>query len=682
MADVKISALSNAAGLDGTELVPLVQGGVTVKTTAQAIADLASGGVTSVNGFTGAVELKIGDDTIPTTGDTNCLLFANSGGFAGTLPVWGINAYSGFQLNQTLNPDDENGKTFNDFYLGFQPLQNSPDETWNGNNWFYDIDPTSTGFSFGTNGSAIQHEGVTVNAQGTGNLGYVNYYTNNFSIGNGTDAITWRGMGYLFGFGQINNNVTLVGPMQGYGYQWNIQSGAIVGSNVSSTGFYDNCNVACAWDAGWTSFQSGPTIAEITTNHNFNSFTSNPTINLLAGNAGYYGLVLSPKVDAYTGTASLNPLNINPQTSSVHSAQGIFVSLDSVTTYAGAAATLTEQDLTFTVNALSSDGNSVTLEYTTGGTAGSEVVSNVGLAFSVQIQSGVSTATQIKTALDAYPGFFTNVTTTISGTASDPQVAFGPTNFAGGDNPGARRAAFLDGDVEITGSLTFGGALSIGKLNAFHSQAFVNGGGAPASVHGLISSLTLGDSLSVTNADTIGVNTAALIEIGDNSSVGTTFLGVAALALPAVVKLGINSTLDRASGATFAISMDATSGAGSSIGTLDLCRSIAIPNGVTSITNLRGFTMDLPFGDPGVTTHGVYISPATAYNFMARSLVIGTQDTTTNDSCGFELVANDRAIRLSTMTTAERDALTALFGMVIANSDTNAMEFYNGSAWV
>lgn len=40
MANVKISALSNAATLTGTETVPLVQGGVTLKTTSQAIANL------------------------------------------------------------------------------------------------------------------------------------------------------------------------------------------------------------------------------------------------------------------------------------------------------------------------------------------------------------------------------------------------------------------------------------------------------------------------------------------------------------------------------------------------------------------------------------------------------------------------------------------------------------------
>lgn len=52
MADKKISALSSAGALSGTEPVPIVQGGVTVKTTVQDIADLAGGGVSSVTAGT------------------------------------------------------------------------------------------------------------------------------------------------------------------------------------------------------------------------------------------------------------------------------------------------------------------------------------------------------------------------------------------------------------------------------------------------------------------------------------------------------------------------------------------------------------------------------------------------------------------------------------------------------
>ena len=55
MADVKISDLTSAAALDGTELVPVVQNGSTVQTTAQDIADLGGGGGASYTDVTGTL---------------------------------------------------------------------------------------------------------------------------------------------------------------------------------------------------------------------------------------------------------------------------------------------------------------------------------------------------------------------------------------------------------------------------------------------------------------------------------------------------------------------------------------------------------------------------------------------------------------------------------------------------
>ena len=97
---------------------------------------------------------------------------------------------------------------------------------------------------------------------------------------------------------------------------------------------------------------------------------------------------------------------------------------------------------------------------------------------------------------------------TISGTAGDAQVTQAAVPLTGGEDPGNKKAAYLDGDVEITGSLTFGGALSIGLLNAFGSQAVVSGSGNPGTLHSLVSNPTVGDNETITLGDTIGVNTA------------------------------------------------------------------------------------------------------------------------------------------------------------------------------
>lgn len=53
-----IAGRTAKAQLSGTESVPIIDGGITQKTTAQAIADLAPVAVSSVDGQTGAVVLS------------------------------------------------------------------------------------------------------------------------------------------------------------------------------------------------------------------------------------------------------------------------------------------------------------------------------------------------------------------------------------------------------------------------------------------------------------------------------------------------------------------------------------------------------------------------------------------------------------------------------------------------
>jgi hypothetical protein len=75
---------------------------------------------------------------------------------------------------------------------------------------------------------------------------------------------------------------------------------------------------------------------------------------------------------------------------------GVHGSFDMV---AQVKATLVTQGVTMTAAAFGAAGNSITLAFTAGGTAGAEVVTVVGNAISVQIESGVSSITQVVTAL-------------------------------------------------------------------------------------------------------------------------------------------------------------------------------------------------------------------------------------------------------------------------------------------
>lgn len=100
----------------------------------------------------------------------------------------------------------------------------------------------------------------------------------------------------------------------------------------------------------------------------------------------------------------------------------------------GAAASIVEQDLTYTAQSLGEAGNSIVIQYLDDGTAGAETVNVVGTTITVHEQSGVSTADQIKAAVDAFPAAIALVATTVTGTGSNPQTVLPDDNLVGGQN--------------------------------------------------------------------------------------------------------------------------------------------------------------------------------------------------------------------------------------------------------
>lgn len=95
-------------------------------------------------------------------------------------------------------------------------------------------------------------------------------------------------------------------------------------------------------------------------------------------------------------------------------------------------ASKTIQNLSYVADNVGSAGNSISIEYTAGGTAGAEVVTVTVNAISVQIDDGVSTAAQIKTAIDAFPAAAALVDINFFGLSSTPQSIVSPTFLLGG----------------------------------------------------------------------------------------------------------------------------------------------------------------------------------------------------------------------------------------------------------
>lgn len=613
------------------------------------------------------------------TGTPNTFSGYDNLGNAGTIPGWDIDTTSGgMDVLLTVAPDNlTGGFQANRLSLNVDPIQNSPDEGWQ--NLFVSgtLDPNSTGFTIGTNGSAFDLLTWNITHQGTSDTGRVNFLQQSFNIGNGTDPIAVKGLGYVFGFGAVNANVTIDDYIQGYGFQPNLN--ASVTMNGYTSGFYDSAVFACAANS-YQSFNAAPTLASQNNNTGYAAFNANPQITTLTGNAGANMFASAGTIDT-VNDGSVNGFNFSTTvTLNKGYVAGVNVNMDNVTNYAGVASSLVVQDITYTF-IQNGDNNAYTMEYANDGTAGAETFTILGNAITCHMQSGVSTATQIAAAAALNLTFAGAVSTVITGVGSNTQTSTSPANFTGGIDPGTKQAGYFKGDVQIDGALSFTGGLSIGALSSFANYTMVSGSGSPASIDTLITAPNVAANATLTSADLLAVNTAMLLTVGANASVSTGFLGVTALGLPAVVSMGTGSTVDRVGGAVFAISLD-SGAAGGTIAEVDLCRSLAIPNGVTTVTELKAYLFDLPFGDPGTTTWGVYMEPTTAHNFMGGDLKVGGTDTPANSSVGIELESTTKAILLSRMTSAQEGALTAVDGMIIYNTDTNKFRGYAGGAWV
>ncbi len=107
-------------------------------------------------------------------------------------------------------------------------------------------------------------------------------------------------------------------------------------------------------------------------------------------------------------------------------------------------AKFTLQDLTYTaIVGSGKKGNLVSIEYTAGATAGSEVVSVVDEAISIQIEDGVSDADEIKAAFDGDAGALALATVAVSGVGGNAQDILSPTNLLGGLAAGLKSNAFI-----------------------------------------------------------------------------------------------------------------------------------------------------------------------------------------------------------------------------------------------
>jgi hypothetical protein len=511
------------------------------------------------------------------------------------VPNWQVNAQGG--LTQTMSQTTDNGglKDINNHNANLIHAENSPNENYKLQQNNVNIDTTNSGNSLGINGRAVTFINNNVNGQSAASIGETVFHENSFTIGNGVDAITARGLSYSYGFGTFKDNVTVNGAIQGYGFQPNFENGATFDASLGFVNsFYDFLFAPNTQFGSYTSYQCSPNLGGIANNNNFTALNINPTIGEFEGNSGFQGISLYGNLGEL-GTNGYQGINIGTTIDEVQSATGI----------------------------------------------------NIG---------------QNIADCENYTGINVDVSNVTA------------TN---------KRAAFFNGDVDINGSLSFSGALSMGQLNAFYATTPVDQGGNPQNMHGIITQITALNGVTTANVDAIGVNTAMLITLEENSVSTSGFfgLGFTALALPCVVTAETNSYLDFMTGTATAINLDASS-TGGEIDTIKVNRAVVIPNGITQVNNLRGYQYDAPFGQIGTINHGFYTA-VDCDNYFRGGLVIGeVSEVRANSSVGLEIASETKAFLNVRMTTTQRNALTPINGMQIYNTTTDKLQVYAGGSWV
>ena len=168
---------------------------------------------------------------------------------------------------------------------------------------------------------------------------------------------------------------------------------------------------------------------------------------------------------------------------------------------AAAAASVVVQDITFAADATGVAANGVTVSYTTGATAGSEVVTVSGTTVTVQIENGVSTATQIAAAFNA----------------SVPAAAWGATVTG----TGATAQVTVNGTAVSTGAVgdPLGYWITTQATTALTSSFVRFALPFPAAKVEVVNDETTGTKQALVSLD--GTNTDATLDYGESVSYST-----------------------------------------------------------------------------------------------------------------------------------------------------------------
>lgn len=295
------------------------------------------------------------------------------------------------------------------------------------------------------------------------------------------------------------------------------------------------------------------------------------------------------------------------------------------------------------------------------GTIGSHVGYTTAPGFSTALNSVVNfEATGNYSAPANYVGL--SVTPTHTGTGTN---AAGIRVDMSGVNPTNRAYGLLinQGTLNAGGNYTSGSSLFVDLINQI--------------------STNFTTPVALTGTDIAGTSSILNAVITNDIALGPAGFGLAAHIVGGSIAVTSGDTVDQLSGVVIGFSIPGSSTGG----TIDKAVTLGIggllnAGGSLVVNEQYGIQMQSGASSYATDAWGFSIEDSVE-NYIAQSLVIGgLTKKVTNSSVGLEVNSTTRAFLPSRMTTAQRNALTAVDGMVIYNSSTNKLQGRINGAWI
>lgn len=201
--------------------------------------------------------------------------------------------------------------------------------------------------------------------------------------------------------------------------------------------------------------------------------------------------------------------------------------------------------------------------------------------------------------------------------------------------------------------------------------------------NGITSYFLVAPGSPITDTSVIMNNLSGLVDIQDDFS-GDPFynLGLGMVGYVGQVSAASGKTASELSMAIAGGSVPATSTGGTISKTNMYLAAGLLPGGGTiTAPEINGFRSrsDMCQLSTG-TCYGLTIEDANADNYVAKSLKVGGSKGTLNSSTALHL-ADKKALLFTPMTTAEKNALTAVESMIVYDDTLGEFNYYDGSAW-